>query len=235
MSDIIKLLEKGFENLSNPVLITFILIAVVFLYLTKSAWIAVIKKISIKELFTKKEKTNTIDSLKNHDVFNELDIAKTITDMKFMTHGKEDEIKSKIFKDFLDIKLIRTAETMLEIAEEATPDMERAELKRLVVQKFIQCNVKLEHKLKMVLVEKGLTIDMITEVIDKFFEIRKNTLERYDKRFDSIFGSDFYHNNYYLLLAVFEVVAFEVDNIVKESIETFNEVNGLFKDLPYDM
>lgn len=223
------------ENLTNPVLIVFVLLVLGFFYITKNGWNKAIEKISFVKLFSrKKNETKTIESLINHDVFIELELVKSLHSPKFYTHDELDITKGKIFKDFLDTKVDSTTQTMTYIIESSDLEMDKMDLKQHVNKSFIQCNLNLEKMLREKLIDKGLTKDMVDNVITTFFDVRAKTMDRYSKRFDSIFGSNFYESNYHLLLAVNEVVAFEIDNIVKESIETFEIVNGVFMDLPYE-
>ena len=122
---------------------------------------------------------------------------------------------------------------MLRISSEASDEMTKQDLKAHVNQCFNDCNQCLEKELKKVFIEKGFDLKNSEIIIEKFYAVRESALEKYSRRIDSIFACDFYDNNFQLILALYEVIAFEIDDIVQHSHETFIEVNGMFYELEY--
>lgn len=232
---------SGIESIDNPTIVAIISVAITFFTLTKSAWIKLISSInvdSIIKLFSSIKISRgvkfdySIKDLKMHDMFSELDSYKTYTHT-FKSYHVVDETKTKVFKDFLNIKIENTAENIMSISQEANSKMSKATLKHLVHAAFNTCNLTLDKKLEDHFISKGLTKDTARVVIDKFFVIRQEAMERYERRIESIFACPFYETNFQLILAVYEMVAFELDDIIKHTVRTFESVNGLFFELEY--
>jgi len=226
------LFEAVVNKISSPILLIVMLLFLAVLYFLSKGLNAFISKINPKDLFRRRKTLYKIKDLRNHDLFNELEIAKLYS-FKFETNGELDVTKGLVFKDFIDVKLTSTKENMLRISQEATNEMTKQELKAHVNNCFNDCNNCLGVTLKKVFIEKGLNQKSAELVLMKFFLIRSKALKRYNKRLESIFACDFYENNFQLILALYEVIAFEIDDIISASYETFVEINGMFYGLEY--
>jgi hypothetical protein len=224
--------EAVVNKISSPVILTVILIFSITLFFLRKGINEVISKINPKDLFRRRKTLYKIKDLCNHDLFNELEIAKLYS-YEFETDGEVDVTKGLVFKDFIDVKLTSTKKNMLKISQEATNEMTKQELKAHVNNCFNDCNNCLGETLKKVFIEKGLNQKSAELVLMKFFLIRSKALKRYNKRLESIFACDFYENNFQLILALYEVIAFEIDDIISASYETFIEINGMFYGLEY--
>jgi len=221
------------EKISNPTTLVFILIFFSLLYFLRKGLNTFLSKIEPSQILRRKKKHKyNLTDLAKHDLFNELEIHKRQR-FEFETHGKDDLTKALIFKDFLEAKLTSTSKNMLKISSEATNEMSKQELKSHVNQCFNDCNKCLEEELQRVFTSKGLDLQHSKLVIEKFYAVRESALEKYSRRIDSIFGCDFYENNFQLILALYEVIAFEIDDVVQHSHETFIEINGMFYELEY--
>jgi len=214
-------------NIEGTIASAVVLLLGLFMFLFKEAISVAIKNYRVSAKFKYK-----IKDLELHDLFFELEKHKGFTKV-FRSYHVVDETKTKVFKDFIDIKLDNTLLSLREIVKEANSSMTRQELKQLVLSKFNQCNCRLEERLMKRFVEGGLTKDVADNIISKFFEIRQDTLNRYDNRIEAVFACDFYENNFQLILAVYELVTFEIEGIIYESVKTFESVNGLFFELEY--
>jgi hypothetical protein len=224
--------EAIVNKISNPLILAVLLMFSTTLYFLRKGINNFISNISPKDLFRKRKTLYKIKDLCNHDLFNELEIAKLYS-FKFDTDGQEDITKGLVFKDFIDVKLSSTSKNMLKISQEATSEMTKQELKAHVNNCFNDCNNCLGETLKKVFIEKGLDKKSAELVLMKFFLIRSKALKRYNKRIESIFACDFYENNFQLILALYEVIAYEIDDIISASYETFIEINGMFYGLEY--
>ena len=221
--------ELIIDKIGNPYLLGLIMILMMVLFFLKTGINNFLSNVNI---FKGKENKYNLKDLSKHDLFNELEIHKRQR-FEFETHGKDDLTKALIFKDFLDAKLTSTSKNMLRISSEASDEMTKQDLKAHVNQCFNDCNQCLEKELKKVFIEKGFDLKNSEIIIEKFYAVRESALEKYSRRIDSIFACDFYDNNFQLILALYEVIAFEIDDIVQHSHETFIEVNGMFYELEY--
>lgn len=232
-----EILEVVSNKLDNPVIIVLTLIVLFFLYITKEAWIKKISSITAKDLkkaIGKKPYFQyAIKDLEKHDLF--VSDIPSYRDYRydFYTHGQLDETKSKIFTDFLNVKMDSTKDNMLKISKKAKDEMSRVDLKNHINKCFNSCNECLENNLETLFITNGLTQEMSKVIIYKFYAVRRKAMERYNRRIDSIFACDFYESNFQIILAVYEVVAYEMDDIIEDSIQTFKEINGLFLNLEY--
>jgi len=214
------------DNIEGGILSALVLLIGLFMIIYKepiSVW--------IKNFKFNKYKYHVNDLLL-HDLFFELERRKGYT-KEFRSYHVLDETKTKVFKDFIDIKLDNTSISLKQIVQEYKKGMSKAELKSLVFSKFDECNKCLENRLIKRFTEGGLTLEVSKTIVDKFFEIRNNTLKVYDERIESVFACDFYETNFQLILAVYELVAFEIDGIINETVKAFESVNGLFFELEY--
>jgi len=215
------------SNIDNQYLLALVVLVCFFMYLFKEPISKIIGKIKFK-----KNKYKIAD-LKNHALFAELESYKSFR-KDFQTHGEFDESKTKIFNDFLELKLTSTSANMMSISELATADMDREALKTLVLNSFNDCNKELQCTLVTRFVNKGLNRDDANMVLDKFYIVRQNAMDKYKRRIDSIFGCSYYQTNFHLVLAIYEMIAFEIEDITEHSVETFESINGAFMDLDYD-
>lgn len=228
-----EIVSEIIEKISNPLILVFILVFFSLLYFLKNGLNTFLSKVDPSQIFkTKKDHKYNLTDLSKHDLFNELEIHKRHR-FEFETHGKDDVTKALIFRDFLNAKLSSTSQNMLRISSEATGEMTKQDLKAHVNQCFNDCNQCLEKELKKVFIEKGFDLQHSEVIIEKFYAVRESALEKYSRRIDSIFACDFYENNFQLILALYEVIAFEIDDIVQHSHATFVEVNGMFYELDY--
>jgi len=227
------------QAVDNPWLISTVVLITIIVWLTKDGWVSLIKKIDVNKInFSLKKKnsfTYKIQDLKNHDLFTTLEALKN-TKMPDFYHGEDlDSSKSKIFSDFISCKMESTKENMMSISQKANNEMSRMELKNHVHNCFIECNLGLEKRLKNKFMANNLTEEQAIKVINKFYEIRGEAIKKYNERIDSIFACDFYENNFQLILSLYEVIAFEVKDIVEDSHEAFRDINGMFFKLDYRM
>ncbi len=226
------LIESIINKISSPAMLSVILIFSITLYFLRKGINTFISNINVKDLFRRRKTLYRIKDLCNHDLFNELEIAKLYS-YEFETNGETDITKGLVFKDFIDVKLTSTKKNMLKISQEATNEMTKQELKAHVNNCFNNCNDCLGKNLKRTFIDKGLSEKSAEMVLMKFFLIRSRALKRYNKRLESIFACDFYENNFQLILALYEVIAYEIDDIISNSYETFVEINGMFYGLDY--
>ena len=227
-----QIVSEIIDKISNPLILVFILIFFSLLFFLRKGLNAFLSKVDPSHIFKAKDNKYNLKDLSKHDLFNELELHKRQR-FEFETHGKDDLTKALIFKDFLDAKLTSTSKNMLRISSEASDEMTKQDLKAHVNQCFNDCNQCLEEELKNVFIEKGFDLKNSEIIIEKFYAVRESALEKYSRRIDSIFACDFYDNNFQLILALYEVIAFEIDDIVQHSHETFIEVNGMFYELEY--
>ena len=211
------------QSISNQWVLAVIAIFTAFTYITRKSLGKFIEQLNIpaviKAFKSKREEKfkYTIADLEQHDLFLELDNGKS-SRFEFFTHDVYDATKSQIFVDFLEMLLENTKVSMLKVCFNADNEMTRVALKHLISASLQEGNYTLNRDILEKFILQGLTKDQAKIVLNKFHDIRTNTLTRYHKRVESIFACDFYENNFQLLLAVYEVIAFELDDIIEVQV-----------------
>lgn len=198
----------------------------------------------IREELKAEERGVTIEDLKDHDLFVELELQKKTVNKNFTTHGKFDENKTKIFKIFLEEKMNSvnwSMQKMLKeyhdleknILEKHSRKINAEDLKHHVLKNFIACDENLGCELDYKLNQIGLDAHTRKDIIDRFSTVRANTLKNYNNRINRMFTpSTAYHiSNEFLILSLFEIIAFEIEGMVRDISAAFETINGMFLDL----
>lgn len=190
-----------------------------------------------------------VKDLVKHDLFREIRNLIGDTDPEFITHGQRDYTKDIVYRDFINNKLQSTHDNMIRIASEYTEGMLRADLKNHVYNMFDDCNNCLEMRLIDTFVSKRLSekgrTDLTREeeklisklhaerVYRKFIGVRDNTMRRYGRIIEKIFSNPFNETNFQCINQLFTVVLWEMDDIMEDSVKTFESINGDFLNLEY--
>ena len=226
MEAILELLGSQ-EGVIGEITVLFVVIS----YFYKDSIKKVIESISFKK--AKKDNFKYgIKDLAKHPVFNEIERLKGFR-KDFKCFHLLDVSKTKIFNDFLQAKLDSTAQHLHYINEQVNNEMTRAEVRYIVDHNFNACNDNVGCVLKTKFTSKGLSEADANLIIGKFFAIREEAMKRYERRFDAVFASPYYENNFQLLLAVFDNLAWEVEDMKNNCVTAFESVNGMFFELDY--
>ena len=241
MEELIQLIEKLDDRISNTGLYVTIIVILFFIYTTKSGWIKVVESLqltkfsinigfgSIVNYIARKK----IKKLYNHPVFARLEYAKG-NDHIFFTHGEVDEAKTKAFQDFLKVKMDSTKKYMTIILNKASAKAhDEIELRNLIATEFNYCNCNLEFKMIEKYKAAGLSTKDAEVLMSKFLKLRKIALDNYGQTFDNVFADPAFNTNYLYLSVVYHLVHNEILEIVNTSIKVFEDINGAFIQTEY--
>jgi hypothetical protein len=172
----------------------------------------------------------SVEKLKDHDLFIELELQKRILDKVFYTNGEVDATKTKVFEIFIEEKMDSVSWSMTKMLETYNESMTTEQLKLHVLRMFLSCDDNLEDKFHEKLKSYGVSEEKRELVISKFKDARADTLKNYINRIERMFSpsSDYKVSNEFLLLSLFEVIAFEIRGMVQDVITAFENVNGAF-------
>lgn len=226
------------ENIDSPTLLGALFILCWFLWITKGAWSEVIKKSDpLNKLFEHLggiafKKKHSIKELHNHSVFNQLENLKSCSHV-FKTYEEDDWHKTVAFREFLESKMESTKVHIHKIIDEASPNMNKIELRNLIGQRFNDCNCNLEEIMMERFHNSGLSKKDSIILMDKFLGLRTMAVNNYSKTFDGVFSDQALSTNYHILTCVFHLLHNEGIRMVDDCIMAFEEVNGAFMKIKY--
>lgn len=223
MGDIFKNLGSyGLEPWMVFVIVIVLGLGLLF-HKTFSAWLT--------RMLSKKKKKYSWDDYYKHSVFNNLDVEASSINKVFETDGEIDENKSYIFNEFVKIKLMETKKTLEEILSVDIKNISELDLKHKMDSTFIQCNVNVNEQFKLKMIDKGLPIEDINSIMETFIKVRKDINNQYLEQIEDLFGNPLIEDNKIRVLILLSTVNFEIKNIIKHSVKTFDSLNGRFKKL----
>lgn len=187
------------------------------------------------KLWGKKVKKNSIDDLKNHDIFSTMiRVRNEVANLKFYTHGEYDKVKTRMCYDFAKHKTLKCTTRMMQLVSTKDIDlMGRDELKKLILEE--QNNMHRDY-IKAIKIDwdlKGVEPQDVSYVIHLFEKFRYDVIASFENRINSIFGSSYNKDNFALMLAVLEMWAMGIDLLPRDMQTTFESLNGKFKDIKY--
>lgn len=236
MSSLFEHIGSWMEGLS-PFMTFLAILWIVTIVVFRKAFTERIKKFDFKKLniFRKKKGFKNINLLKNHDLFNVIEAVRgEVRLKKFYTSGDYDRVKTKMFIDFMNFYLTSTRDSYKEFLVNGnltvlSSDELKSSIFTLINQSRKDSAIRtIDHFLK-----KGVTSEDAEYIINLFEQWRHETHHAVETRINGIFSSDFHSNNFEKLLACLEILSMSIDLIPKDGVESFEKMNGRFKDLIY--
>lgn len=227
MELILQELIKSISHFS-PIVSTIFLFVLLIMSIIVTKRDTLIDKISgLKHVFG----FTDINGLHHHPLFNVTDdVAVKIKFVKFyLDDGTVDEVKSKMFVDFMNIKIIHIKSFFHQLINEAQEPMGMDEFKDLILKtigKTVDVYIKETRELFL---SKGMSLEDAEYVIDLFEKWRMETIESLQNGIGRIFSSQYHRSKFEKLLGVLELVSIAVDLIPKDGIAAFEDMNGRFK------
>lgn len=223
----------GLSPLMSFLIILWIATIVVF----RKAFADRVKKFDFRKIniFKKRKELKEIELLKDHDLFNVIERVRSEVKLKkFYTSGEYDRVKTKMFIDFMEFYLTATRDSYKEfLKNQELTNYSTDELKTHV---FTLLNESRKSSAKQTMahfLHKGVSIEDNHYIINLFEQWRHETHQAVEARISGIFSSDFHFDNFEKLLACLEILSMSIDLIPKDGKESFEKMNGRFKDLSY--
>ncbi|PIE50750.1 MAG: hypothetical protein CSA38_01930 [Flavobacteriales bacterium] len=195
------------------------------------AWIfrsAISDKIKEMSLTKKKRK---IENLSHHDFFATTKwVNAEVKRITFSFKGENDEVKSKLLHHLIDLKTNT-------IEEQFTDFLKNDELNHCSSQdlkqktKYLLMGIVNTYTSKAMkdFVRIGVSRVDAKFTIDSYEDYRKEIVEAFEDRVDSITTNEDYSCNYDKMNAILEVVAISLYIIPKDVKQAFDKINGRFR------
>lgn len=206
-----------------------VLIVVVFYYFHKpiSAWLT--------SLIKPKEKVQDIKSLKSHDIFSTLQrVKQEAMFLKFFSHGKYDETKSRMSGDFVRFKCEICYDKFQTFLDHDFSKLSSDELKQLILSSLWNMHSKYVNEIKNHWIDRGIEKKDVDYVIELFELFRHGVVVGFQHRVEAIFSCEHYDSHFKKILACYNIFAFGIDLLPKDLQDTFESINGKFANIKYN-
>ena len=225
METLFKEIEK--YNLSGWMIFILLLIFVLS-YFYKKPISSLLMTIRVRK------KSRNVKELVNHDIFNTFDrVRLEVKNMKFFTHGKYDNIKTKMCYDFTLFKTKVCSDRFTSLLDQDLEGMSTDKLKNVILNEMNQMHVEYVNKVTTYWLQKGLESDDVTYVVELFEKFRFDVIQSFINRIDAIFSASYHDTNFKKVLACYDMFAMGVDLLPKDMQTTFESMNGKFSSLEY--
>ena len=217
------------SKLSPLMIFILVLIVVVFYYFQKpiSAWVT--------SLIKRKEKVQDIKSLKSHDIFPTLErVKREALFLKFFSHGKYDETKSRMSSDFVKFKCDVCYEKFESFLDNDFSKLSSDELKQLILSSLWNMHEIYIDKIRTHWLSKGISKEEVDYVIELFEVFRHGVVLGFQHRTEAIFSCEHYETHFSKILACYNIYAFGIDLLPKDLQDTFEAINGKFANIKYN-
>lgn len=183
----------------------------------------------------KKEKDNKISDLKSHDIFNTLQrVKQEAMFLKFFSHGKYDQTKSRMSSDFVRFKCSVCYDKFQDFLDNDFSKLSNHELKGLMLSAMYGMHNEYVRQIKEHWLDRGIEKKDVDYVIELFETFRHAVVMSFQNRIDSIFSCEHYNTNFKKILACYDCFSFGIDLLPKDLQDTFENINGKFADIPYN-
>ena len=186
-------------------------------------------------LIKRKEKVQDIKSLRTHDIFNTLQrVKQEAVFLKFYSHSKFDETKSRMSADFVKFKCSVCHDKFSEFLHNDFSKTSSDELKQLILSAMYSMHHEYVRQIKAHWIERGIEKKDVDYVIELFETFRHSVVLSFQNRIDSIFACQYYDTNFKKILACYDCFAFGIDLLPKDLQDTFENLNGKFSSIKYN-
>jgi len=204
----------------------------IFLVILLGVFLMIKFKDTLKEMYHNKQDNRDVRNLKFHSMFLVCDkVLKRVDNIDFTTFSDYDEVKTKLLKKLIQLKIKTVKKRFLELLEnEKLQKMEQAQLKFLVASTLSNLvNEYNENALRIMSNEMEIDIKDAVFLIDKYEEFREYIVNAFVDELDTIVMDDNYTNNFDRLNTILYTVSISLSIIPRDVVATFNNVNGRFK------
>jgi hypothetical protein len=214
----------------SPIMIFILVVLVVVLYYFHkpiSAWVT--------SLIKRKEKIQDIKSLKSHDIFSTLQrVKQEAMFLKFFSHGKYDETKSRMSADFVRFKCDVCYDKFQSFLDNDFSKLSSDELKQLILSSLLNMHAKYVNEIKNHWIDRGIEKKDVDYVIELFELFRHGVVMGFQHRVEAIFSCEHYDSHFKKILASYNIFAFGIDLLPKDLQDTFESINGKFANIAYN-
>ena len=217
------------SKLSSGMIFVLVVLVVILYYFHKpiSAWVT--------SLIKRKEKAHDIKSLKSHDIFSTLQrVKQEAMFLKFFSHGKYDETKSRMSADFVRFKCDVCSDKFESFLDNDFSKLSSDELKHLILSSLWNMHEIYIDKIRTHWLSKGISKEDVDYVIELFEVFRHGVVLGFQHRTEAIFSCEHYDTHFSKILACYNIYAFGIDLLPKDLQDTFEAINGKFANIKYN-
>ena len=203
-----------------------------FLVILLGVYLMIKFKDTLKEIYHNKQDNRLIKSLEYHSMFLVCDkVLKRVDNIDFTTFSDYDEVKTKLLKKLIQLKIKTVKKRFLELLQnEKLQKMEQAQLKYLVASTLSNLvNEYNENALRIMNEEMEIEMKDAKFLVDKYEKFREYIVNAFVDELDTIVMDDNYTNNFDRLNTILYTVSISLSIIPRDVVATFNNVNGRFK------
>ena len=169
-----------------------------------------------------------------HNLFKIIDhVRRECAKPKFLTDGKPDYTKRRMFVDFMTFKLDAINDHFIQLIEDAEDATSNQHLKGLIGDCMTTIVEDYMNATKMTFLKNGIPYKDADFVIELFEDWRKPVIKTVGETIKEVFASDYYDTKYDHLKASLEIVSIAVALIPHDGLGAFDSMNGRFRSTKY--
>jgi len=223
--DKIEFISDSFGKMSG--FLTFLILVLVVL-----SYVTIKFKETINELVKKNKHNRDINDLLYHSMFLTSDkVLQRIDKIDFTTFDGYDEIKSKLLKKLIQLKIDTVKTRFSEFLKTKDLDkVKQSQLKLMVATTLSNLvNEYNDKAIKVMSEEMDIEIKDAKFLVDKYEEFRQYIVDAFVSELSVIVMDDNYIDNFERLNTILYTVSISLSIIPRDVVATFNNVNGTFK------
>ncbi len=177
-----------------------------------------------------KKQRKPITELKYHRLFLVCDqVEKKVEDIKFITHGEVDKVKTLMMNLLIQEKLVSVRDVFSDFLDDETLGLCSGNALRNKVSKSLKGLVSnYNDRTKDIYIDIGISDEDANYLIDAYEDYRLPLVNGFLESLDDICTNDDYSSNYDKLNAIYELVALSIYLIPKDVRVALDSVNGRF-------
>ena len=179
----------------------------------------------------KKKKPKEIKSLLYHNMFIVADrVVTRINSTDFTTFDGYDEVKSRLLKKLIELKITTVKKRFKEFLEQ--DDLEKLkvfELKYMIATTLSSLVNEYNDKAIRVMTEQeGIQLKDAKFLVDRYEEFRQYIVDAFVDELEVIVMDDNYLNNFDRLNTILYTISLSLNVIPRDVVGVFNDINGRF-------
>ena len=175
--------------------------------------------------------------LKDHYIFSTLPMALAeVKSRNYYTHGKFDHVKTKMCYDFTKHKVETCTKFMISFLNRDDLDsMKKDKLKNTILDLQNSIHITYVENITNDWLGRGIPKDNVLYVVDLFERFRAPVIERFNYQIEQIFGTELNQTNFERIKDVYDMWSGGIKDLPKDMRETFEAMNGKFRDIDYGL
>ena len=223
--DNIEVLSDSFGKMSG--FLTFLILVLIVL-----SYVTIKFKETINELIKKGKQSRDINDLIYHSMFLTGDkVIQRIDKIDFTTFDGYDEVKSKLLKKLIQLKIDTVKHRFSEFLKTKDLDkVKQSQLKLMVAATLSSLvNEYNDKAIKVMTEEMSIDFKDAKFLVDKYEEFREYITRAFVEELTIIVMDDNYIDNFERLNTILYTISISLSIIPRDVVATFNNVNGTFK------